>query len=393
MEKNISSRERTLIAINHKEADRIPIFFRGIAPLNHLWKNAHERVDVLLKMGVDEKVRIGVSPHFHPDVTVRDWFDDESDSRYSLAYREYNTPKGTLRTIVRRTPDCRYDNGVPLASDHNISRTVELLVKGSEDLPKLTYLFQEPTKKDIARFQEEARREKKFATERGVLVEGSGGPGGDFAFHLCGANLFYLVNDEPGFLEELTEMIYKVDLKCMEIVLDEGVDTIYAGGCYETAPLWSPHFYDKLFAPWLEKKVNLAHQAGAKLSYFSTGDFVPHLDTLLRIGVDIINAIRPFPGGINDMRLLKGQIGHRICLWGGINPEEDIERCNKDEVRRSVIDVILAAASGGGFVLSTGGSLYDASCYDNLMTFILAAHEFGSYPIDVAQLKSELRSS
>lgn len=108
MERNISSRERTLAAINHKEADRIPIFFRGIAPLSHLWKNPYERVNVLLEMGVDEKIDIGIGPRFHPDVTMRDWFDSESDTEYRLACRDYSTPDGT--TIMRCTEDCRYGN-------------------------------------------------------------------------------------------------------------------------------------------------------------------------------------------------------------------------------------------------------------------------------------------
>ncbi len=83
------------------------------------------------------------------------------------------------------------------------------------------------------------------------------------------------------------------------------------------------------------------------------------------------------------MRLLKERIGHRVCLWGGINPEEVIEKGTPDEVRGSVIDLILAAASGGGFVLSTGGSIFfNKDCYDNVITLIEAVHEFGRYPID-----------
>jgi len=392
MKKNISSRERTLASINHQEPDRVPIFFRSVVPLEHLWKNTYERVDVLLNLGADEKVNIGIGARLHPDVTIRDCFDDESDPDYSLACREYNTPKGILRTIMRRTEDYRYNNGVPLVSDHNVSRAVEFLIKGREDLPKLAYLFQEPNKDDIIRFREAAKRVKKFADERDILVEGNGGPGGSIIFHLCGESMYYIENDEPGFLEEFTEMIYKVDLKCMEIILDEGVDIISTNGCYETAPIWSPTIYDKVFAPWLEKKATLAHQAGVKLTYFSTGDFVPHMDTLLQVGIDIINAIRPFFGGVNDMRLLKERIGHRICLWGGINPEEVIEKGTPDEVRGSVIDLILAAACDGGFVLSTGGSIFfNKDCYDNVITLIEAIHEYGSYPINVARLESELK--
>ena len=60
VKEDMTSRERTLAAINHQEPDRVPIFLRDIVPLEHLWKDRFERVDVLLKMGVDEKVRISV---------------------------------------------------------------------------------------------------------------------------------------------------------------------------------------------------------------------------------------------------------------------------------------------------------------------------------------------
>jgi uroporphyrinogen decarboxylase len=117
---------------------------------------------------------------------------------------------------------------------------------------------------------------------------------------------------------------------------------------------------------------------------------VPHLDALLAADVDIINCIRPFPGGINDMRVLKRRVGDRLCLWGGVNPEEDIESATVAHIRRAVIDVILVAAAGGGFVLSPGGSLYDPKPYENVITFIRTALEFGRYPIDSAYLEAEL---
>lgn len=389
----MTSRERMLAAINHQEADRVPVIFRGVAPFHPdvLGKPDRGMTGLLLAKGVDTKVSLGIAPQSHPDVTVRDWFDDDTDPEYRLACREWITPAGNMRAVMRCTPDCDYADGVPLWSDHNVARGVEFPVKGREDLPKLRYVHGEPGAEAIAAFRETARSQKAFAADRGLLVEGSGGPGGDFGLYVCGGDLFYLVQDDPGFGQELMELSYGIDLKCMEIVLQEGVDTIDARGCYETAPLWSPRFFDELFAPRIARKAALAHRGGARFSYFSSGDFVPHLDSLLAADVDIINCIRPFPGGVNDMRLLKKRVGHRICLWGGVNPEEDIERATPDHIRKTVIDVILAAAAGGGFVLSPGGSLYDSTKYDNVMTFIRAALEFGTYPIDTMRLEEQLR--
>jgi len=87
----MSSKERTLAAIEHREPDRVPIFFRGVAPLDHLWRDEYERAEVLLGMGVDEKITIKIEPGIHPDVRIRDWFEQGSDPRYRLACRD---PKG-----------------------------------------------------------------------------------------------------------------------------------------------------------------------------------------------------------------------------------------------------------------------------------------------------------
>lgn len=56
-------------------------------------------------------------------------------------------------------------------------------------------------------------------------------------------------------------------------------------------------------------------------------------------------------------------------------------------------DAILAAAPGGGPVLSPGGSLYDPTRYDSVMNFIEAGLEFGRYPIDTARLAAELTAA
>ena len=58
MKDRMSSRERLLAAINHKEADRVPICFRDVAPLEKLWKNPFERVLALQELGVDDKLFI-----------------------------------------------------------------------------------------------------------------------------------------------------------------------------------------------------------------------------------------------------------------------------------------------------------------------------------------------
>ena len=395
MKTTLSSKERILTAINHQEPDRIPILFDGIAPLEHLWKNEFEQVDVLLKLGVDARLTVGVGSSVHPDVTTRSWVDKNADSGYPLVFQEWYTPKGTIRAVMRRSDQDggQYPDGVPLEADQNVSHGVEMPIKGRDDLPKLAYLLQEPNKEDVAKFRERHKQLKIFTTERGILLEAYPGPGVglDMAYRLCGHNLFYLTVDDPGFTEELLTIIHRVSLKNLEILLDAGVDCIVDTNVYQIAPLWSPQYFDKHFAPRLKQKVDMAHQAGVKYSSRGANNYMPHLDSFLQTGVDVLSQINP---ELNDMRVLKAKIGHRICLKGGVHPEHDIELATVSKTRGAVIDAIQAAAQGGGFILSTGGSMFpnttSTKCYDNVMAFIHTGLEFGSYPIDFPAL-SEAR--
>ena len=172
MASRLTSRARTLAAINHEEADRVPVFFRDVAPFEHPSVNwgGRGRTDFLLDVGVDAKVTVKIGAEVHPDVSVRDWFDDDNDPNYRLACQTWQTPAGAMRAVMRCTPDCDYADGVPLASDHNVSRGVEFPVKGRDDLPKLRWLLREPDAESIATFREQARRQKRFAADRVVLV-------------------------------------------------------------------------------------------------------------------------------------------------------------------------------------------------------------------------------
>lgn len=336
---------------------------------------------------VDDTITISFPWHFHPEVRTHLWRDEESDPRYTLVGKEFDTPKGKLRTVVRATEDYPCYKDIPLASDYNISRAAEFLIKGPEDLKKLPYLLYDLNQGELSRFYQKAKQVKKFAHHRKVLLRGKGPAGGDLAAYLCRMrNLFYMEYDKPGFMEELIDMIHKWEMKKLELILNLGVDMINARGCYETAPLWSPPLFNKLFAPLIKEEVEMTHQSGAKFSYFSTGSLIPHFNTFLCIGIDVLSAILTPPIGDTDMGVAKEKVGDRICLWGGVEPALIIERGTKEQVRREVINVIRVATPGGGFVLSTGGSIYNKDCYENVMTFIETVREFGTYPIDKARL-------
>ena len=404
MSQSMSSRERLLAAINHEEADRVPICFRDVAPLEHMWSSPFERVMALNDLGVDDKLFIhpplshdpdvtfglkgslyaaygtSVWP-FDPVVTVHDYIETSPGESYPVVCKDIETPKGTLGMKARQTDDWRAKS-LPLVSDYIWSRGLEFPVKGFEDLEKLQYLLYDPKKLDLASYRESVHIVKNFAGKHDILIEGDVNATSNIVLSLRGpTNLMCDIAEGNGLAEQLIDMVGGWNLKRLELMLDMDVDTIYHTACYETSAFWSPDMYRRVFRPVLEKKLAMIHEAGAKLHYYMDIGVMPLIDDFKDMGIDILSTLDPAPYGDTDIKEVVTKLGNSVCLWGGVNSPHIIERGSADDVRKAVRDIITLAAPGGGFVLSTADSIWSEDARENVMTFIEAGLEYGRYPL------------
>ncbi|MBN1292763.1 MAG: hypothetical protein JXB48_13060, partial [Candidatus Latescibacteria bacterium] len=273
---------------------------------------------------------------------------------------------------------------LPLVSDHLWSRATEFLIKGPEDLDKLSYILHDPFNVDLTDYYESIDTVKRFAVKHDVLIEGDVNAVSNIALNLRGATNFMCDTVEnPGFAEELMDIIEAWNMRRLELILDIGVDTVYHTACYETTAFWSPEMYRRFFKPRIQRKLDLIHQTGAKLHYYMDLGVMPLIHDFRDMGIDILSTIDPPPQGDADIELIKREAGDRICLWGGVDSPKTIERGTPEQVQEEVKRAISIAAPGGGFVLSTADSIWNKDVYDNVMEFIKAGHEYGKYPISL----------
>jgi len=366
MTKRINSRERILMALNNKEADYIPCSFMIFTALQKKCKNQFEFIERQLNLGLDVRVELPELPiRFHPKVRTKEW--KEKSKEGTLLYKDYYTPAGKLTSIVKKTDDWPYGDSVPLFNDYLTPRSKKFLITSKEDLKSLYYLFSEPTKEDISDFRAKAKKLKKFAQNKDLLVSGgwrSDGPemeinrdagimGADALMWLCGVERTLLwAMDEPEIIQELLEMISNWSIKRMEVYLDEGIDLLIKRAWYESTDLWSPSLYHRFIFPLLRKEVDLTHQSGVKFGYIMTSGVMPLLDDLLNSGIDVLIGIDPIQGRGTNLKEFKEKLRGRICLWGGVNGFLTIERGTKKEVEDAVSKAISILGPEGGFILS-----------------------------------------
>src|ERR1035441_5298898 len=110
MKTTMTSRERVVATCAHQPTDHGPLHlavhpsYLPYDPKVACWRDQFERTDYLLSLGADAMVEVWLpDPTFHPDVRVHSWR-EESDGQIMLC-KEYHTPAGTLRQVIKETAD------------------------------------------------------------------------------------------------------------------------------------------------------------------------------------------------------------------------------------------------------------------------------------------------
>ncbi len=214
----MTSRERMLAALDHKEHDHVPCAFMSFSALRGRCQDTYEVCERELEMGLDSWLFIpatwrNLRPN-HPDLRglpVRLpsfartdlWLESPPGEQAPVFHKEYHTPAGTLTTLVRKSGDLPHGNFVPFMDDYQIPRAIEPLVTSRADLEALKSMLQPPGQEDIAAFRCEVERARSFCSSQGIMLAGGWSVGGDMAGWLCGLeNLVLMTSDQPELLRD-----------------------------------------------------------------------------------------------------------------------------------------------------------------------------------------------
>ena len=392
----ISPRDRYLAAFAHQETDRVPIHlnmqFEHYLNDRIRWENQFEQAEVFQQLGCDPIVEIWLpDPTPHPDVKVKTWREYRPGEKEPYITKEYHTPAGVLRQVVRETedwtsslhqywvrrtlgPSAKVTYGMDLFDDWNISRRTEPWVKGPEDLEKLRYLLQLPNGFRLEEWRMDAVRAKEFAERNGLLTMARRTIVVDAFQWFCNIVWFMMqLHDDPAFVEEFFAIFREFALKQEEIILDIGVDVVQYRGWYETPDFWGGKNYERYVAPVIREQAKAAHEADTLFCYLLTKGHREYLDAFEGLDVDIHYGVDPIMGGVN-LKEMKQRLGPRTTIAGGVNSEVTLTRGTRKEVARATQEAIEACAPGGGFILAPVAGVWRGIPWENVETMIQTAH-------------------
>ncbi|HOP12182.1 MAG TPA: uroporphyrinogen decarboxylase family protein [Oscillospiraceae bacterium] len=411
----MTSRERILTSVEHREPDRVPLDLgstpsSGISAIayNNLKKylnieTGHTRIydvvqqlaqpedNLIDKFGVDV---LDIGRAFNTE--DGDWYDmhlsDGGKAQYPVWFRPTTMPDGSQIVldedgdkIAQKPPSGTffdqtcfpYIDGYP-ADYKNLGKAMNKVL-----WQKLAH---SPWDNAAAPDFYEKLREKALylrqTTDKALMI-------------VCGCNLFewgtflrrmdnFLVDLilEPDEVERLLDALMERHLAALEKVcaaVGDVVDILRFGDDLGTndGPFMNPEIYRKFFKPRHTMLCNYVHKhSGMKTFLHSCGSLRALMPDLIEAGYDILNPVQTTARGM-DPAELKREFGKDITFWGGgCNTRWILNRATPQEVYDYVSRMLDIFIPGGGYVFNTEHNIMPDVPPENILAMYKAVHDF-----------------
>lgn len=149
----------------------------------------------------------------------------------------------------------------------------------------------------------------------------------------------------------------------------------------QTSQLISGDIYRELLKPRQADLFSLIRKRApdAAVFFHSCGNVRPLIPDFIEIGVDILNPVHVTAAGMEPAQL-KRDFGTDIVFWGGgVESQNVLPYGTPAEVRDNVRRNIEALAPGGGYVFNTIHNIQADVPLENIMAMYDALGEFGTY--------------
>ena len=380
----MNSRNRILIALNHKEPDRIPFDLGGMAQSGIHWlayTNLRRYLmlpDVKIKLlniitqvarlDTDFQERLLIDT----DLVYSDWASSEKVKLYEEGNYFVYTDEWGIGRCMPKEKGCYFDiYSSPLDVD---------------DVEEKLKHYSWPNPSDPARFNG-LKEEAKNAREKGKFVVLMGLCPGIVEMYswLRGFVRFYTdLATEPKIVTHFLDKMMQLKIDYWEHALSETGEYIDAVNeaddvAGQIEMLISPTMYRQLIKPY-HRAIFAAIKKFAphvKILFHSCGAIRPIIPDLIEIGVDILNPIQITAKDMNPLELKK-EFGKNISFWGGaIDTQHVLVKGSVQEIRDHVRRNIEALALGGGFVFSPVHIIQPDIPPENFMVMWEVLQEYG----------------
>jgi len=377
----MNGRERVLLALAHREADRVPIAF-GTMHTSSIHVLAYR--DLVRHLGIEgptEHVADTVQQIVDPDPRLQELFrNDVASVTLSPAkpWRHQVDQDGDRWvdewgiTYYRPPGGYWYDfEGHPLRA-------------GSIQELKA---FHWPDPHDPIRTAglHENVLSLWDSSERAIILLGTTGGLFEQSTFLRGfEELLVDMKLRPSFVEELAERLLEWQVASWEEALARVGRRIHLVALaddlgHNKGLLFSPELFRRIYKPRLiQLTASIRTKTEAKIWFHSCGAISEVIPDLIEVGVEVLDPVQVSARGM-DSASLKREFGKDLSFWGGGCHTLVLNSGSPNQVREEVRRRIGDFAPGGGYVFTPGHNIQFGVPPENILALYDAAIEFGSY--------------
>ncbi len=342
----MSSRERVVEAIAHREADRVPIVIasREISirysgyTFADIWADGNKYVDAQARLIKD----------FHIDAAFDIWCTPAVDE--------------ALGAHVELPED-----DAPWIS--------QPLLKDKGDIKKLKTKI-DPQKDGRMPFLLNVVRGLKAKLGENIPICAWVSPPFRTACMLRGSSQLYLdIMLDPGFVKELLETVIGPCTAYGKALTDAGADIICLSNPVANKDCIRYAHYKEFSHPYNERMFSdiKAHK-DVKIMYHTCGNWNDRFDLVTEENVDILHVDKV------DLGDLKKNFGSKITIMGNVKAVDTLLQGTPEQVEAEAASCIAKAAKGGGFFLSADCTVPPGVSPGNLRALVNVGLSKGRYP-------------
>ena len=187
-------------------------------------------------------------------------------------------------------------------------------------------------------------------------------------------NLFSLLYDDPEFIRYLSDRILEKNIEMIRAMAKVGEDAIFIDDATATNDMISLDFYEGFSLSYMKKQVKEIQRLGKKAIIIYFGGIADRVEQILSIGADALIMEASMKGYINDFSKIAEKVKGRTCLFGNLNPHEDIEKASEKELYKKMKKQFDIGTKYGDFVTSTGSPLTPGTSISRMRQFIDLGH-------------------
>ena len=379
-------RERVMLALNHKEADRVPIDL-GATIVSSITKSSYIPLKKHLGIPLEEIKMLDY-------VQQLPYLDDALMDRFGVDFRMVQLPAATAPDLAI------FEDGNYYAFIDRWGSKLHMPKEGGLYFDWLDFPIKETTMEALDQYKwprpdpheynlrlgEQAR--DIYANTDFALVGSAVIGGGIFeqpARTIGLENFLMALITEPKFADRLMEQITDIYIESCNNYLDEVGKYIQVFTYWDdvnTQDGWMirPEIYRKMIKPKERRLVEaIKKKTDAKIFFHGCGATFDLIPDLIELGFDILNPVQVSARGM-DTKLLKREYGKDIVFWGGGVDTQRVLPFGKpkevvDEVKSRIDDL----APGGGFIFAAVHNIQAFIPPENIVAAFDTALEYGRY--------------